>query len=237
MTSPTLPSRRASSATSPSALTGFIGGGLLLASVALSLVPFFGQSARVILFSAALLVFAFGVRGVGSVTARRPIGTAALTLLAVWLILGAVFRDVAGFGYSNWLTSDAMKLFTNLDSFATFAIALVVVVQIARVGAVPAPWKWLPAMIRAVLVVIWLPVNLIMFDSPGSYFPNPILWFLTFSDGITRIGGTMLMAVIAIVLGDRANRETPANGDSPANGTNPATGADSADSTAAAVIN
>lgn len=206
MTSPTLSSRRASPATSPAALTGFIGGGLLLGSVALSLIPFFDLSVRVILFSAALFVFAFGVRGAGSVTARRPIGTAAVTLLGVWLILGAVFRDVAGFGYSDWLTSDAMKLLNNLDSFARFAIALVVVVQIARVGAVPAPWKWLPAMILAVLVIIWLPVNLIEYSSPGSYFPDPIIWFLTTIDGITRIGGTMMMGVIAVVLADRTNR-------------------------------
>ena len=223
--------RRAPITASPAALTGYVGGGLLLGSVALSLIPIIGLSARVILFSAALLVFAFGVRGAGSVTARRPIGTTALTMLAVWLLLGAVFHDVAGFGGSNWLTSDAMKTITNLESFATFAIALVVVVQIARVGAVPAPWKWLPAIIFAVLTLMGLPVNLLQFDSPGVYFPNPILWFLTIVDGITRIGGTMLMGIIAIVLGDRANRNTPATG------ANAATCTDSADSTAPATIN
>jgi len=205
MTSPQVPTRRAS----PAALTGFIGGGLLLGSVTLSLIPFFGQSARVIFFSAALLVLAFGVRGAGSVTARRPIGTTALTLLAVWLLLTAVFHDVAGYADSEWLTSDAMKTFTSLESFATFAIALVVVVQIARVGAVSAPWKWVPAVILAVLTVIWLPVNLFLFDSPGVYFPNPVLWLLTVLDGLTRIGGTMLMGVVAIVLADRTNRTDP----------------------------
>jgi hypothetical protein len=57
---------------------------------------------------------------------------------------------------------------------------------------------------------------------------------LTIVDGITRIGGTMLMGIIAVVLGDRANRETLATGANAATSTD---SADSADSTAPADIN
>lgn len=68
----------------------FIGGVLLLATVVLgvALQPAVslivdGGTIGTTLFSASLLVFAFGIRGSGSVTARRPLGTAALTALAV----------------------------------------------------------------------------------------------------------------------------------------------------------
>jgi hypothetical protein len=207
-----LPARQKSPSASPAAssaaLTGYIGGGLLLGSLIIALVPFVGQTASALIFSAALVVLAFGVRGVGSVTARRPIGTIALTLLALWNLLRAVFHNVVDFGYSSWLTSDAMRTLTDLEAFATFALALVVVVQIARVGAVPAPWKWAPAIILAVLSVIWLLLSLIPFDSASLDFPNPVLWFLTSFDSLTRMSATMLLGIIAIVLGDRANRSS-----------------------------
>jgi hypothetical protein len=125
-----------------------------------------------------------------------------------------------------------MTVATQIESFATFAIALVVVVQIARVGAVPAPWKLLPAVILGVLTVIWLLLNLINYSVPsGSYFPNPILYLLTAIDGLTRIVGTMLLGVIAIVLGDRANRSTHATGG------NSVTSAATDNATTASVLN
>ena len=72
-------------ALSDARLAWVIGGALLIATVVVStpLSWYFGGGViTAVLFAAALLVFAFGIRGSGSVTGRRPLGTAALVVLA-----------------------------------------------------------------------------------------------------------------------------------------------------------
>ena len=158
------------------------------------------------LFSAALLVFAFGVRGAGSVTARRPVGTIALALLALWLLLGSVLYGVIGDVFSNDPTPTVLMSFAYADTFVQFALALVAVMQIARLGAVPAPWNWVPAGVVAALTVTWLLLQVLGGGSATTYGPNLVTWLLMGLDGLARIGGTVLLGVIAIVLADRVNR-------------------------------
>lgn len=123
----------------------FIGGALLLASVIVGVAQpvisqiVFGGNIRTILFSAAVLLFAWGIRGSGSVTARRPLGTAALTALAAWVLLGSVLEEAIAAGFSNDPAPNALLAFGYVDSFVRFALALVAVMQIARAGVVPAP--------------------------------------------------------------------------------------------------
>src|SRR6187431_314560 len=73
-----------------------VGGVLLIAATVLGLVL-----SPIGLGIVGDVVFAFGIRGAGSVTARRPLGTTALTVLAVWAVVGSVLMTVlvaGGFG-------------------------------------------------------------------------------------------------------------------------------------------
>ncbi|TFB95516.1 MULTISPECIES: hypothetical protein [Cryobacterium] len=187
-----------------------IGGALLLATVvigvaqpALALIPL-GGSIRPVLFSAALLVFAFGIRGAGSVTARRPLGTIALTALAAWLLLGSVLQDVIASSFSNDPLSDGLFAFGYVDSFVTFALALVAVMQIARAGVVAAPWNWVPAGVVGAASVSWLLSAVVTVNSRQGFGLEAVV--LMSVDALVRIGGTVLLGVVAIVLADRARR-------------------------------
>ena len=218
MTSPALLVRR----TSPAALAGFIGGGLLLGSVVIRVVeqplPFpFAGTVSLALFSAALFVFAFGIRGAGSITARRPLGTTALALLAIWLLLGSVLYGVITESFSNNPVPNILMAFAYADSFVQFALALTAVMQIARLGAVPAPWNWVPAGVTAAVTLTWVLLQLVGSGSPTLIGPNAVSWFLMILDGLARIGGTMLLGVIAIVLADRTDRASRTSSDKRSN--------------------
>ncbi|TFD87879.1 hypothetical protein [Cryobacterium serini] len=200
----------------PASRALLIGGGLLLTSVVITVIaqPTLFPYAEIVgpaLFSAALLVFAFGVRGVGSVTARRPVGTIALAVLAAWLLLGSVLYRLIADVFSNDPAPTALMAFAYADSFVQFALAVVAVMQIARRGAVPAPWNWVPAGIVAAVTVTWLLLQVLGGGSATIYGPNLLTWLLTGLDGLARIGGTVLLGVIAIVLADRVNRRATAD--------------------------
>lgn len=187
-----------------------IGGALLLTTVvigvaqpALSLIPL-GGSIRPTLFSAALLVFAFGIRGSGSVTARRPLGSIALTALAAWLLLGSVLQDIIASTFSNDSLPTGLMAFGYVDSYVKFALALVAVVQIARAGVVPAPWKWVPAGVVGAASVSWLLIEIVSVGSTQGFGLGTVA--LLSVDALVRVGGTVLLGVLAIVLADRTSR-------------------------------
>ncbi|TFC91789.1 MULTISPECIES: hypothetical protein [Cryobacterium] len=200
-------------ASPPAGLAWFIGGGLLLASVVVTVIAQpvlfpYADTLAPALFSAALLVFACGVGGTGSVTARRPLGTTALAALAVWLLLGSVVYGVLGDSLTDDSASVVLLAFVYADSFVQFALALVAVVQIGRLGAVPVPWNWVPTWIVAAVSVAWLLLQLMGGGSATIYGPNLVTWILMGLDGLARIGGAVLLGVIAVVLADRANRRS-----------------------------
>ncbi|SDO02163.1 hypothetical protein SAMN05216368_10969 [Cryobacterium flavum] len=200
---------------SASSLTGFVGGGLLLASVVVTVISQPALFAYIgligpALFAAALLVFAFGVRGVGSVTARRPVGTTALVLLAFWLFLGSVQSVVISDFFSNDPAPTLLMAFSYADSYVQFALALVAVMQIARIGAVPSPFNWVPAWAVGAATATWLLSQLLGAGLATLTGPNLVVWVLIGLDGLVRIGGMILLGVIAIVLADRVNRSTVA---------------------------
>lgn len=187
-----------------------IGGALLLTTVvigvaqpALSLIPL-GGSIRPVLFSAALLVFAFGIRGSGSVTARRPLGSIALTALAAWLLLGWVLQDIIASTFSNDSLPTGLMAFGYVDSYVKFALALVAVVQIARAGVVPGPWKWAPAGVVGAASISWLLIEVVSVGSTQGFGLGTVA--LLSVDALVRVGGTVLLGVLAIVLADRTSR-------------------------------
>ena len=190
-----------------------IGGALLIGSVVVSapLSPYFGGGIlRAALFAAALVVFAFGIRGSGSVTARRPLGTAALVVLAAWVLL----RSVAwGLPWVNAVATDVLTDVSYVDSVVQLAAALVAVVQIGRASVVPRPWKWVPAwalgavVVPSLLGLLLLAVGALQEPQASSQSQALTLtMFVSALDGLARTVGPVFLGVLAIVLGDRMGR-------------------------------
>jgi hypothetical protein len=191
----------------------FLGGALLLATVVLlttqSGIPVLlgGEALRSGLFAAALLIFAIGIRGSGSVTARRPLGTAALTLLAAWMLLGSTLSVV----FSSFTIDSVPGVllgFGYIDAFAQFALALIAVMQIGRLRVVPTPWNWVPAGALAAVSLSWLVIQLLGLVV-GAQGNSVTTLFILNIDGLIRSTSVVTLGVLAIVLADRARRRQP----------------------------
>ncbi|GHD41890.1 hypothetical protein [Mycetocola manganoxydans] len=188
--------------------TWFLGGVLLLVShvVTAGLEPGgfllgISNTLGTVLFAAALVVFALGFSAAGSVTARRPLGTGALVALAVWSLVDLVL-DLAG-AIPGDIALDVLVTFGYIDTAVQFALAVVAAVQIARAGVVPKPWNWAPAVVVAALTVSWL----LQFILQGvMQNGEPAVYLLLSIDSVVRIGGTIFLGVLAIVLATHANR-------------------------------
>lgn len=111
-----------------------------------------------VLWAAALLVFAVGSSPHDSVTARRPLGTIALILLALWspaMRVVGLFQDP---------TNPTSIVPWEVTILVPLALSLVAVVQIARAGIVPRRWRWMPAIALGVQVASAALGQLLMMD-------------------------------------------------------------------------
>lgn len=195
-------------APAPSRRAWILGGVLVLGSAVVStafaetayLIPG-GQYIGTVVFAAALLVFAFGIRGGGSVTAKRPLGTAALAVLAAWAVLVPILEDVM---LSGDYTPD-LFLFGYVDPIARFILAGIVVAQVARARVVPHPWNWAPTWALAAVTVPWLveQVMAIAMRQGRGQDATSALLLVGSLDSALRIGATLFLGVLAIVLGNR----------------------------------
>lgn len=152
------------------------------------------------LFSAALLVFAFGLRGAGSITARRPLGTAALTLLAVWTFADGLLWRFTPLGA---LPLDQQALLGTSIPLVTAALAAVACVQIARAGVLPTPWNWAPTWALIAVVAPSLLQMLLVAAGPASRYQD-VLIVLVSLDGLVRAAAGVFLGVMAILLASRA---------------------------------
>ena len=197
-------------AESPAPRALFLGGALLLASVVATVafqVGFYSAGwvgyIPTILFSAALMILAFGIRGSGSVTAGRPLGTFALAALAAWLILSDVLVSALNASIAADSSAAVVVTIIYVALVVKFALAVIAVVQIARAGVVPAPLEWVPTWVLAAATASWLLTQL-----AGLVLINVSQVQMTVFalDGAVRIAGVILLGVLAIVLGDRMLR-------------------------------
>lgn len=129
--------------------------------------------AQTIVFAAAMTVFAFGLRGRGSVVARRPSGIVALLLVGVILPLFdaltawvfVVDPDAPG-AIPDWIGSAQIVTYAGLGLWG--AAALVATAQIARADAVPYPWRWAPLAALGVLALVFLALQVIGTTTAGN---------------------------------------------------------------------
>jgi hypothetical protein len=167
-----------------------------------------GGFVSAVLYAIAALLFAFGIRGAGSVTGKRPLGTAALALLAVWC--------VAHWIVWNLLPLDATppegqgRLPVIADAFLGATLAVIACVAIARAKVVPAPWNWAPCwVLLAVLILPSLlrPLEMVAILSPVEL---PLLSALAESEGLVQWAAAVFMGITAILLATRRTHQAPA---------------------------
>jgi hypothetical protein len=150
-----------------------IGGTLFLACAAVNVVqPFLAGSPALAvalwagtgLFVAALIAFALGVRGSGSVVARRPLGVVAMLVLAGVMILDGVVSVVVPFSMD---LVDFFMTWNHVVLAIELGAAIVSVIVIARAGVVRRPWRWVPLW---ALVAVAAPqlILLAVVASPGA---------------------------------------------------------------------
>jgi len=183
----------------------FVGGTLLLlaivAEVGLRTTGGGAGLVRDVMLAAALLVFALGLGGGGSVTARRPLGTAALIALALSVPAVPVLISVIA---PSGAPIEVLTLITQLSLLVQVALALIAVAQIGRVAVVPRPWNWAPAWAVAAVglsAAVQAAASVIVTQNAQAIF-----LVLVTVDAMIRVSVLLGLGVLAIVLGDRAGR-------------------------------
>jgi hypothetical protein len=187
--------------------TWIVGGALLILSLVIDYALQWsdplpaGLPIASIAWSAGLLMLAFGRP---SVTARRPLGTAALVVLALWAVTSDVVLGVVARTMSPSDPGVAWQAFGYIDNLGAFVLAAIVVVQIARVEVVPRPWRWAPAWVLAAVTVTWL-IN----QLAGVMLRENVVTIaggLVALDAVARVGGVLLLGILAIALGSAVLR-------------------------------
>lgn len=143
-----------------------------------------------ILWAAAVLVFAIGSSSHDSVTARRPLGTVALILLALWspaMRVVGLFQDP---------TNPTPIVPWEVTILVPLALSLVAVVQIARAGVVPRRWRWMPAIALGVQVATVALSQLLMMD-PATAMQTVGLASALGTLGF--LGGTLGLGIVALL--------------------------------------
>ena len=145
-----------------------------------------------ILWAASVLVFAIGSSSHDSVTARRPLGTIALILLALWSpamrVIG-LFQDP---------TNPTPIVPWEVTILVPLALSVVAVAQIARAGVVPRRWRWMPAIALGVQVASVALGQLLMMDRATAMQTVGLasaLGMIGFLAGTLGLGIVALLAV------------------------------------------
>lgn len=99
-----------------------------------------GSLLSTLLIVVSMIMFAIGSERSTSVTARRPLGTAALIGLAVWTAVGTPALDALAAQPGH----GSMIGYGHVDLIVSFVLAAIATTQIARAGIVPRPWHLAP---------------------------------------------------------------------------------------------
>lgn len=187
-----------------------VGGSLLLASALLSAVSgaagfpvpavsFVGALA----FTAATVVFAFGIPDGGRVIGPSPRGsvapgTIALLMFGFWPLATAISWSIP----VNY--SPAMPLFSVLayvEIVVPLAAGIIAVVSIARAGTIPAPWNWAPAWALGAMILPSLVVEFLAVATPTEL--QALTPGLTVFGLLVAVGVPGFLGVLALLLAPR----------------------------------
>lgn len=153
--------------------------------------------ATAVLFAASLVVFAFGLRGRGSIVARRPSGVAALLVLAILPPIVELAVPAA----TTEQDVSRLQILSAVQLAVTAAAALVAVVAIGRAAVVPRPWQWAPAWGLALIVATSALSQIAFVGASGQGLDGLMALFALGSVVILTV--PLALGILAMVLGAR----------------------------------
>ncbi|QKJ18019.1 hypothetical protein [Microbacterium hominis] len=169
-----------------------------------------------VVFALAVLVFTIGWTREASVVARRPLGVIALAVVALWPFAARIAQpflprmDNATFeaGLAAYRAAENVLTAVFLvNLLVSLAAALIAVVQIARAGVVPPPWRWAPSWALMVSVAAGV-LPQMLFASIASADAQAYVAFATIIGLIGFLAPTLGLGVLALVLAARVPERT-----------------------------
>ena len=169
-----------------------------------------------LLWAAAVLVFAMGASRDASVVARKPLGLAAMAIVALWPLIHTVVGLIAP-GPQTLSEANDWLFWWYLSLVLPVIAGLIAAVQIGRAGTVPRPWNWAPLWVLAGQVVLWVVPQVVGIAAPEALLQAPGLLAATGTLGF--LAGTLGLGILAVVVAARAPAGTVEIFRSAANGT------------------
>lgn len=154
-----------------------------------------------VLWAVAILVFAIGFSREGSAVARRPLGVAALAIVALWPLIETIVNIATPMTdidqVSGWVA------WTYVSLLLPVAAGLIGTVQIARSGNVPTPWNWAPLWVLAAQIVLEVATLATAGAASTSVDNSDTFATLTALESVSLLIGSLGLGILAIVLGMR----------------------------------
>ena len=160
------------------------------------------------LWAAAILVLAFGLHREGSVVARRPLGLAAATVVALWPAVATVVNLLTTPTDSTAASSGAWLFWVYLSIVLPVVAGLIAAVQVGRAAVVPHPWNWAPLWVLAAQVALWVLPQIL-----GVAAPSALVQMVGLFSALGTLGflaGTLGLGILAVVLSSRSGAGTVA---------------------------
>lgn len=193
------------------------GGGLLVAG---AMLPTLGQPlahtptvvwGSRLLTAAALIVFALGLRGAGSVVARRPVGVIALFCLALGPPAIDLVTSLLTLGTDSAMPENLgmWQLIGYAGLALSAAAALVAVIEIARARVVPDPWRWAPTWGLAVAAGVFV-LGQVAIVAVGAQGAQEYADLIVIGSAVGTVLVPLALGILAMVLGARGRVAAPA---------------------------
>ncbi|MDL5350590.1 hypothetical protein [Microbacterium sp. zg-YB36] len=169
-------------------------------------------------FAAMVLLFAIGLSREASVVNRKPLGMAALIVVAVWPIIASMLLPILIQEQTS--PGDGPTVFTYIDLIVRVAAGVIAVIQIARAGIVPSPWRWAPLWAFAAHAAVWVVLQILLVGA-GTADPQGLVSLILTLSLVANLVGTLGLGVIALVLALQSGAETVEVNRSPAPAVHP----------------
>lgn len=162
-------------------------------------------------FSAALALFAIGLGPSASIVARRPLGVAALLLIAAWPFLERILTAIVPYSAE---TVEFYRVWGYASAAVWVGAAIVAAVEIARAGAVAGRVRWLPlwALVAVVAPQVLAQIIVVALGLDLGRSENDALSLLIGLGLLASVAAPIVLGVVAIV---QAYRPADAAADRP----------------------
>ena len=169
-----------------------------------------------IVFAGAVLLFAIGLSQEASVVARRPLGTTALAVVALWPLVMRVAQpflptmDAATFDAGLEAYRAAESVLTTVfvvNLLVSFAAGSIAAVQIARAKVVPGPWRWAPlwALVLSAAAVVLPQLLFAVAGATGAQIMAEVAILL---GAVGFLARTLGLGILALVLAARTRADS-----------------------------